>query len=93
MENDIVISLTNLFQYLLSAEIYLNEKINLYFTYLMRNFQINARNKLTEKCLFLPFSHCTRLHLEYGGYVYVKNKLAGSQIYTIVYKVMFVLQD
>ena len=33
MENDKVISLTNLFQHLLTAEIYLNEKLNLYFTY------------------------------------------------------------
>ena len=28
MENDKIISLTNLFQHLLSAEIYLNEKLN-----------------------------------------------------------------
>ena len=47
----------------------------------MRNFQINPRNKLTV----LTFSHYTRPHLEYGGYVYVKNKL-GSQIYSLVYK-------
>ena len=45
MVNDKIISLTNLFQHLLSAEIYLNEKLNIYFTYLVRNFQINARNK------------------------------------------------
>ena len=31
MENDKIISLTNLFQHLLSAEIYLNEKLNLYY--------------------------------------------------------------
>ena len=47
MENDKIISLTNLFQHLLSAEIFLNEKLNLFFTYLVRNFQINAMNKLT----------------------------------------------
>ena len=50
----------------------------------MRNFQINARNKLTAKC-FLTFSHYTRPHLQYGSCVYVKNKL-GSQIYSLVYK-------
>ena len=44
-ENDKIISHTNLFQHLLSVEIYLNEKLNLYFTYLVRSFQINARNK------------------------------------------------
>ena len=33
MENDKIISLANLFQHLLSAEIYLNEELNLYFTY------------------------------------------------------------
>ena len=30
MKNEKIISLTNLFQHLLSAEIYLNEKLNLY---------------------------------------------------------------
>ena len=30
MENEKIISLTNLFQHLLSAGIYLNEKLNLY---------------------------------------------------------------
>ena len=45
MENDKINSFTNLFQHLLSAEIDLNEKLNLYFTYLVRNFQMNARNK------------------------------------------------
>ena len=66
MENDKIVSVTDLFQHLLSAEIYLNEKLNLHFTYLVRNFQINARNKQTAKCL-LTFSHYTRPHLEYGG--------------------------
>ena len=51
MENDKIVSLVNLFQHLLYAEIYLIEKLNLYFTYLVRNFQINAKNKLTAKCL------------------------------------------
>ena len=39
---------------------------------------------LTAKCL-LTFSHYTRPHLEYGSYVYGKNKL-GSPIYCLVYK-------
>ena len=47
--------------------------------YLLRNFQINARNKLTAKCI-LTFSHHSKPHLES-----VKNKL-GSQIYSLVYK-------
>ena len=45
MENGKIISLANLFQHLLSAEIYLNEKLKLYLIYLVRNFQIYARNK------------------------------------------------
>ena len=40
MENGKIISLSNLFQHLLSAEIFLNEKLNLYFIYLVRKFQI-----------------------------------------------------
>ena len=55
MEND-KISLTNLFQHLLSAEILSEWKIEFILPYLVRNFQINARNKLTAKCL-LTFSH------------------------------------
>ena len=43
MENDKIISIINLFQHLLSVEIYLNKKLN--FTYLVTNFQINGRNK------------------------------------------------
>ena len=43
MKNGKIISLTNLFQHLLSVEIHLNEKLK--FTYLVRNVQINARNK------------------------------------------------
>ena len=35
---------------------YLNEKLNLYYHFLVKNFQINARNKLTAKCI-LTFSH------------------------------------
>ena len=50
----------------------------------MRNFQIIASNKLTANCL-LTCSYYTRPHLEYGGWVYVKNIL-GSQIYSLVYK-------
>ena len=66
MENDKIVPLTNPFQHSLPAEIYLNEKLNLYFTYLVRNVQTNARNKLIAKCL-LTFSHYTWPHLEYGG--------------------------
>ena len=56
MEND-KISLTNLFQHLPSAEILSEWKIEFILPYLVRNFQINAREKLTAKCL-LTFSHC-----------------------------------
>ena len=55
MEND-KISLKNLFQHLLSAEILSESKIEFILPNLVRNFQINARIKLTEKCL-LTFSH------------------------------------
>ena len=55
MEND-KISLTNLFQHVLSAEILSEGKIECILPYLVRNFQINARSKLTVKCL-LTFSH------------------------------------
>ena len=51
MENDKIISLTNLFQHLLSAEILSEWKIEFILPYLVRNFQINARNKLTTKYL------------------------------------------
>ena len=73
MKNDKIISLTNLLQHSLSAE-FLSEW----------NFQINARNKLTAKCL-LTFSHYTRPHLEYGSQVQVKNKL-DFKMYLLVYK-------
>ena len=63
--NDKIILLTNLFQHLLSAEI-LSVKIEFILPYLVRNFQINAKNKLTTKCL-LTFIHYTRAHLEYGS--------------------------
>ena len=55
MEND-RISLTNLFQHVLSAEILSEWKIELILPYLVRNFQINGKSKLTAKCL-LTFSH------------------------------------
>ena len=55
MEND-NISFTNLFQHLLSAEILSEWKIEFILSYLVRNFQINARDKLTAKCP-LTFSH------------------------------------
>ena len=73
MENDKIISLTNLLQHLLSAEILSKLKLEFILPYLVRNFQINAKNK-TTKCL-LTFIHYTRPHLEYGSYVYVKNEL------------------
>ena len=50
MENDEILSLANLFQYLLSVEILFELKIEFIFPNLVRTFQINARNKL--KCLF-----------------------------------------
>ena len=55
MENDKIL-LTNLLPHLLSAEILSERKIEFTLPYLVRNFQINARNKLTGKCL-LTFSH------------------------------------
>ena len=55
MKND-KISLKNLFQHLLSVEISSEGKIEFILPYLVRNFQINARDKLTAKCL-LTFSH------------------------------------
>ena len=66
VENDKIISLTNQFQHLVSAEILSEWKIEFILPYLVRNFQINARNKLTAKCL-LTFSHYTRPDLEHGS--------------------------
>ena len=66
MENDKINSLTNLFQYLLSAKTLSERKIEFILPHLVRNFQINAKNKLISKCL-LAFCHYTRPHLEYGG--------------------------
>ena len=65
-ENDKIISLTNLFQHLISAEILSELKIEFILPYLVRNFQINAKNKLTTKCL-LTFFHYTMPHLENGS--------------------------
>ena len=65
MENG-KISITNLFQHLLSEEILSERKIEFILPNLVGNFQTNARNKLTAKCL-LTFSHYVRPHLEYGG--------------------------
>ena len=65
MENDNIISLTNLLQHLLSAEILSELKLEFILSYLVRNFQTNAKNK-TTKCL-LTFIHYTRPHLEYGS--------------------------
>ena len=48
------------FNIYISAEIYLNKKLNL-LSYLVRNFQINARNKVSA---FSTFSHYIMPHLE-----------------------------
>ena len=40
---------SNLFQYLLSAEILCEKKFEFILPYLVRNFQINARKKQTNK--------------------------------------------
>ena len=66
MENDKIIPLTNLTQHLLSAEILSEWETEFILPYLVRNFQINARNKLTAKCL-LTFCHYTRPDLEHGS--------------------------
>ena len=55
MENDKIL-LTNFFQHLLLAEILSERKTKFILPYLVRNFQINARNKLTAKS-FLALSH------------------------------------
>ena len=44
VENDKIISLTNLFQHLVSAEILSEWKIEFILPYLVTNFQTNARN-------------------------------------------------
>ena len=64
MENDKIISLTNIFHH--SPEILPELKIEFILPYLVRNVEVNARNKLTIKCL-LTFSHYTRPRLEYGS--------------------------
>ena len=58
--------------------------MGLILRYLVRNFQINARIKLTARYL-LTFSYYTKPHLEYDCSVYVRNKL-GCQIYFLVYR-------
>ena len=58
--------------------------MELLLRYLVRNFQINARIKLTARYL-LTFSYYTKPHLEYDCSVYVRNKL-GCQIYFLVYR-------
>ena len=68
MDNDkFNLLLTNLFQHLLSEENYLNEKLNLYFMHLVRNFRIIKSNKLTANCL-LTFSHYTGVSVEAGDW-------------------------
>ena len=61
MENDKIIPLTNLFQHLLSVEMYLNEKF-----YIFNEKFSNQCKEQAAKCLLI-FSHYTRLHLEYSG--------------------------
>ena len=52
MENDKIISLTNLFYiYYISAEIYLIEKTEFILSYLVRNFKINAKHNQRAKYL------------------------------------------
>ena len=52
MENDKIISLTNLFHiYYISAEIYLIEKIEFILSYLVRNFKISAKHNQRAKYL------------------------------------------
>ena len=55
MENDKINSVTNFFQYLLSAEILSELKIEFILPHLVTNFQLNERNKLITKYL-LTFS-------------------------------------
>ena len=64
MENDKIISLTNLFQH--SAEMLSEWKNEFILPHLERNFIINAGNNSLTKC-FLTFSHYTRPYLEYGS--------------------------
>ena len=49
-------------------------KIDFILPYLVRNFQINARNKLTSKCL-LTFSHYARPQLEYWCLFHIIRKI------------------
>ena len=65
MENDKIISLKNILQHLLYAEILSEQKFDLILPYLVRNFPVSARNKLTPKFI-LTFSHHKRPHLEHG---------------------------
>ena len=51
MENDKIISLTNLFHIHIFVEVYLIEKTEFILSYLVRNFQISASNKLRAKYL------------------------------------------
>ena len=56
MENEKIISLANLFPHLKSAGILSEREIEFILPYLMRNFKINPRSKLTTKCP-LTFFH------------------------------------
>ena len=66
MENDKINSVTNFFQYLLSAEILSELKIEFILPHLVTNFQLNERKKTNNK---VPSNilHYTRSYLENGG--------------------------
>ena len=66
MENDKTNSLKNLFQYLLSSKTLSEVKFEFLSPDLVRNFQINGKNKAIAKCL-LTFSRYAKLLLEYIG--------------------------
>ena len=56
----------------------------IYITIFSEKFPNQCKEQSNSK-VCSNFSHYTRPHLEYGGQVYVENKL-GSQIYLLVYK-------
>ena len=84
VENDKIISLTNLFQHLVSAEILSEWKIEFILPYLVRNFQISAWNKLTAKCLLniLPLYKA----LSWIWQLSLCKKLGSHIFYSLVYK-------
>ena len=66
MENDKINSLKNLFQYLLSAEILSEWKIEFTLPHFSKRFPNQCKVQTNSK---VPsnFSHYTRSHLKYGG--------------------------